>query len=227
MTHPGWWSYFWCGSAHTLQSWRTQLGAVFGARMSRSSQTLAFDGRSLVRPRRVEMKIRRWVWRKLIIQPLLSVVRCLVLQENRVEGAAPSCWRREQKSQGCYELLAARSEVTRSFCSALLQVSPLSSHQPTECSNSQSKIELGVSRVKSFLPVPRSKVTQCSQNTKRSSSSSNTRQIEINNNSKEEIWNFHKKRTSRKTKQIGLPTTVSLLTSVYLTQKPRTRCKYL
>uniref|UniRef100_A0A452T7I1 Cortactin-binding protein 2 n=1 Tax=Ursus maritimus TaxID=29073 RepID=A0A452T7I1_URSMA len=55
------------------------------------------------------------------------------------------------------------------------EVSPLSSHQPTECSNSQSKIELGVSRVKSFLPVPRSKVTQCSQNTKRSSSSSNTR----------------------------------------------------
>ncbi|XP_059027654.1 cortactin-binding protein 2 isoform X2 [Mustela lutreola] len=67
------------------------------------------------------------------------------------------------------------------------EVSPFSSHQPTECSNSQSKMELGVSRVKSFLPVPRSKVTQCSQNTKRSSSSSNTRQIEINNNSKEEI----------------------------------------
>ncbi|KAI5775007.1 CTTNBP2 [Gulo gulo luscus] len=67
------------------------------------------------------------------------------------------------------------------------EVSPFSSHEPTECSNSQSKIELGVSRVKSFLPVPRSKVTQCSQNTKRSSSSSNTRQIEINNNSKEEI----------------------------------------
>ncbi|XP_029780312.1 cortactin-binding protein 2 isoform X1 [Suricata suricatta] len=71
------------------------------------------------------------------------------------------------------------------------EVSPLSSHESTECSNSQSKIELGVSRVKSFLPVPRSKVTQCSQNTKRSSSSSNTRQIEINNNTKEEIWNFH------------------------------------
>ncbi|XP_023984530.1 cortactin-binding protein 2 isoform X2 [Physeter macrocephalus] len=66
------------------------------------------------------------------------------------------------------------------------EVSPLSSHQATECSNSKSKTELGVSRVKSFLPVPRSKVTQCSQNTKRSSSSSNTRQIEINN-SKEEI----------------------------------------
>ncbi|XP_070368487.1 cortactin-binding protein 2 isoform X4 [Equus asinus] len=72
------------------------------------------------------------------------------------------------------------------------EVSPLSSHQTTECSNSQSKTELGVSRVKSFLPVPRSKVTPCSQNTKRSSSSSNTRQIEINNNSKEEIWNLHK-----------------------------------
>ncbi|KAB0375912.1 hypothetical protein FD755_012555 [Muntiacus reevesi] len=65
------------------------------------------------------------------------------------------------------------------------EVSPLSSHQTTECSNSKSKTELGVSRVKSFLPVPRSKATQCSQNTKRSSSSSNTRQIEINNNSRD------------------------------------------
>ncbi|XP_004389686.1 cortactin-binding protein 2 [Trichechus manatus latirostris] len=72
------------------------------------------------------------------------------------------------------------------------EVSPLSSHQTTECSNSKLKTELGVSRVKSFLPVPRSKVAQCSQNTKRSSSSSNTRQIEINNNSKDEIWNLHK-----------------------------------
>ncbi|XP_037692235.1 cortactin-binding protein 2 isoform X2 [Choloepus didactylus] len=62
------------------------------------------------------------------------------------------------------------------------EVSPLSSHQTTECSTSKSKTELGVSRVKSFLPVPRSKVSQCSQNTKRSSSSSNTRQTEINNN---------------------------------------------
>ncbi|XP_055276779.1 cortactin-binding protein 2 isoform X1 [Moschus berezovskii] len=65
------------------------------------------------------------------------------------------------------------------------EVSPLSSHQTTGCSNSKPKIELGVSRVKSFLPVPRSKVTQCSQNTKRSSSSSNTRQTEINNNSRD------------------------------------------
>uniref|UniRef100_A0A2K6EEN5 Cortactin-binding protein 2 n=1 Tax=Propithecus coquereli TaxID=379532 RepID=A0A2K6EEN5_PROCO len=72
------------------------------------------------------------------------------------------------------------------------EISPLSSHQTTECSNNKSKTEPGVSRVKSFLPVPRSKVTQCSQNTKRSSSSSNTRQIEINNNSKEENWNLHK-----------------------------------
>ncbi|XP_045703726.1 cortactin-binding protein 2 isoform X2 [Phyllostomus hastatus] len=72
------------------------------------------------------------------------------------------------------------------------EVSPLSSHQTMECSNSKSKTELGVLRVKSFLPVPRSKVAQCSQSTKRSSSSSNTRQIEINNNSKEEIWNLHK-----------------------------------
>lgn len=72
------------------------------------------------------------------------------------------------------------------------EASPLSSHQTTECSNSKSKTELGVSRVKSFLPVPRSKVAQCSQNTKRSSSSSNTRQLEINNNnnSKEENWNL-------------------------------------
>ncbi|XP_076972960.1 cortactin-binding protein 2 isoform X2 [Tamandua tetradactyla] len=65
------------------------------------------------------------------------------------------------------------------------EVSPLSSHQTTECSTSKSKTELGVSRVKSFLPVPRSKVSQCSQNTKRSSSSSNTRQTEINNNSRD------------------------------------------
>ncbi|XP_040328086.1 cortactin-binding protein 2 isoform X3 [Herpailurus yagouaroundi] len=81
------------------------------------------------------------------------------------------------------------------------EVSPLSSHETTECSNSQSKIELGVSRVKSFLPVPRSKVTQCSQNTKRSSSSSNTRQIEINNNTKEEIWNFHQNEQVEKPNQ--------------------------
>ncbi|XP_008835407.1 cortactin-binding protein 2 isoform X2 [Nannospalax galili] len=72
------------------------------------------------------------------------------------------------------------------------EASPLSSHQTTECSNNKSKTELGVSRVKSFLPVPRSKVAQCFQNTKRSSSSSNTRQLEINNNSKEENWNLHK-----------------------------------
>ncbi|XP_032955008.1 cortactin-binding protein 2 isoform X2 [Rhinolophus ferrumequinum] len=72
------------------------------------------------------------------------------------------------------------------------EVSPLSSHQTTECSDSKSKTESGVSKVKSFLPVPQSKATLCSQNTKRSSSSSNTRQIEINNNSKEEIWNLHK-----------------------------------
>ncbi|XP_016052408.1 PREDICTED: cortactin-binding protein 2 [Miniopterus natalensis] len=39
------------------------------------------------------------------------------------------------------------------------EVSPLSSHQTTECSNSKSKTEWGVLRVKSFLPVPRSKVT--------------------------------------------------------------------
>ncbi|XP_047416186.1 cortactin-binding protein 2 isoform X3 [Sciurus carolinensis] len=79
------------------------------------------------------------------------------------------------------------------------EVSPLSSHQTSERSNSKSKTESGVSRVKSFLPVPRSKVTQCSQNTKRSSSSSNTRQLEINNNSREENWNPHQHEQSRKT----------------------------
>ncbi|XP_065691574.2 LOW QUALITY PROTEIN: cortactin-binding protein 2 [Patagioenas fasciata] len=68
---------------------------------------------------------------------------------------------------------------------------PLSSSRTVESSNSKSKPELGVSRVKSFLPVPRSKVTQPSQNTKKSSSS-NTRQIEADNNIKE-IWNLHKK----------------------------------
>ncbi|CAN8210870.1 unnamed protein product [Coccothraustes coccothraustes] len=44
---------------------------------------------------------------------------------------------------------------------------PLSSSRTVESSNSKSKTELGVSRVKSFLPVPRSKVTQPSQNTKK------------------------------------------------------------
>lgn len=60
---------------------------------------------------------------------------------------------------------------------------PLSSSRTVESSNTKSKTELGVSRVKSFLPVPRSKVTQPSQNTKKSSSS-NTRQIEADNNTK-------------------------------------------
>ncbi|XP_032544565.1 cortactin-binding protein 2 isoform X2 [Chiroxiphia lanceolata] len=69
---------------------------------------------------------------------------------------------------------------------------PLSSSRTVESSNSKSKTELGVSRVKSFLPVPRSKVTQPSQNTKKSSSS-NTRQIEADNNIKRENWNLHKK----------------------------------
>ncbi|XP_066218645.1 cortactin-binding protein 2 isoform X2 [Saccopteryx leptura] len=81
------------------------------------------------------------------------------------------------------------------------EVSLLSSHQTTECSNSKPKTEPGVFRVKSFLPVPRGKVTPCSQNTKRSSSSSNTRQIEINNNSKEEIWNLHKNEQAEKPNQ--------------------------
>lgn len=80
------------------------------------------------------------------------------------------------------------------------EVSPLSSHQTMECSNSKSKTELGVLRVKSFLPVPRSKVTQCSQSTKRSSSSSNTRQIEINNNSKEEIGTYKSEQVEKPTK---------------------------
>ncbi|KAM5303756.1 cortactin-binding protein 2 [Glossophaga mutica] len=72
------------------------------------------------------------------------------------------------------------------------EVIPLSSHQTMECSNSKSKTELGILRVKSFLPVPRSKVTQCSQSTKRSSSSSNTRQTEINNNSKKRFGTYTK-----------------------------------
>ncbi|ELV13639.1 Cortactin-binding protein 2 [Tupaia chinensis] len=93
----------------------------------------------------------------------------------------------------------------QSMCSSksesdISKVSPLSSHQTTECSNSKSKTELSVPRVKSFLPVPRSKVTQCSQNTKRSSSSSNTRQIEVNNNSREN-WNLHKNEQIEKPNQ--------------------------
>ncbi|XP_068258364.1 LOW QUALITY PROTEIN: cortactin-binding protein 2 [Nyctibius grandis] len=73
---------------------------------------------------------------------------------------------------------------------------PLSSSRTVESSNSKSKTELGASRVKSFLPVPRSKVTQPSQNTKKSSSS-NTRQIEADNNTKRDL-EFAQKRTNRK-----------------------------
>lgn len=64
-------------------------------------------------------------------------------------------------------------------------VCPLnSSSQSVECSNHKSKKESfksgssSISRVKSFLPVPRNKVSQFSQNIKHSSSSSNTRQTE-------------------------------------------------
>nr|XP_020645342.1 cortactin-binding protein 2 [Pogona vitticeps] len=70
----------------------------------------------------------------------------------------------------------------------------LSSSQVMECSNSKAKTESfksGASRAKSFLPVPKNKVSQSSQNTKRSSS--NTRRIETVSDSKEEIWNVHKK----------------------------------
>lgn len=74
---------------------------------------------------------------------------------------------------------------------------PRSSSQPVECSKSKPKTESfksGISRVKSFLPVPRNKVSLSSQSTKQSSSSSsNTRQIEAVSDSKEEIWNMHKK----------------------------------
>ncbi|XP_054844101.1 LOW QUALITY PROTEIN: cortactin-binding protein 2 [Eublepharis macularius] len=69
------------------------------------------------------------------------------------------------------------------------RICPLSSSRPVECSNNKPKTESfksGVSRMKSFLPVPRSKVS-----TKQSSS--NTRQIEAVSDSKEEIWNTHKK----------------------------------
>ncbi|KAG8142870.1 hypothetical protein E2320_006071 [Naja naja] len=67
------------------------------------------------------------------------------------------------------------------------EVCPLSSSsnssQSVECSNHKSKKESfksgsSISRVKSFLPVPRNKVSQFSQNIKCSSSSSNTRQTE-------------------------------------------------
>ncbi|XP_032077417.1 cortactin-binding protein 2 [Thamnophis elegans] len=66
-------------------------------------------------------------------------------------------------------------------------VCPLnSSSQSAECSNHKSKKESfqsgggsSISRVKSFLPVPRNKISQFSQNIKRSSSSSsNTRQTQ-------------------------------------------------
>nr|XP_056701985.1 cortactin-binding protein 2 isoform X1 [Euleptes europaea] len=74
------------------------------------------------------------------------------------------------------------------------RIHPLSSSQPVECSNSKPKTESfksGGSRVRSFLPVPRNKVSLSSQSTKHSSSS-NTRQIEAVSDSKE-IWNMHKK----------------------------------
>ncbi|XP_015271496.1 PREDICTED: cortactin-binding protein 2-like, partial [Gekko japonicus] len=76
---------------------------------------------------------------------------------------------------------------------------PLSSSRPMECSNSKPKTESfksGISRVKSFLPVPRNKVSLSSQSTKQSSSSSNTRQIEAVSDSKEEIWNMRQKNTT-------------------------------
>uniref|UniRef100_F6XFJ5 Cortactin-binding protein 2 n=1 Tax=Ornithorhynchus anatinus TaxID=9258 RepID=F6XFJ5_ORNAN len=82
----------------------------------------------------------------------------------------------------------------RSLPSSEKEVCPLSSNPTLECSNNTPKPESGVSRVKSFLPVPRNKVAQCSPNPKRSnsSSSSNTRQREINNNLKEEFWVLRK-----------------------------------
>ncbi|XP_063165580.1 cortactin-binding protein 2 isoform X2 [Candoia aspera] len=75
---------------------------------------------------------------------------------------------------------------------------PLSSSQSMECSDRKSKTESfksGVSRMKSFLPVPRNKVSQSSQNTKRSSSS-NTRRTEAICDWKEEIWNMHPKKSN-------------------------------
>ncbi|XP_069085008.1 cortactin-binding protein 2 isoform X3 [Pleurodeles waltl] len=55
---------------------------------------------------------------------------------------------------------------------------------------SASKMGWSDSRVKSLLPVPKNKVSHSSKSTKRSSS--NTRQIELNNNSNDEIWHLHK-----------------------------------
>uniref|UniRef100_A0A8C8VFS3 Cortactin-binding protein 2 n=1 Tax=Pelusios castaneus TaxID=367368 RepID=A0A8C8VFS3_9SAUR len=90
-------------------------------------------------------------------------------------------------------MMFSSSQIDPLFSASSTNPSKSVSSHTVECTNSKSKTELGVSRIKSFLPVPRSKVTQPSQYAKRSSSS-NTRQIEAdNNNSKEEIWNLHKK----------------------------------
>ncbi|XP_069484046.1 cortactin-binding protein 2 [Ambystoma mexicanum] len=69
---------------------------------------------------------------------------------------------------------------------------PLSSSSSSETTQllSISKAGAGPSRAKSLLPVPKNKVSHTSPSTKRSSS--NTRQTELNNNSKVEIWNLHK-----------------------------------
>uniref|UniRef100_A0A2D4JAB7 Uncharacterized protein n=1 Tax=Micrurus lemniscatus lemniscatus TaxID=129467 RepID=A0A2D4JAB7_MICLE len=76
----------------------------------------------------------------------------------------------------CYETLFYLQDENPEVC-------PLSSSssQSVECSNHKSKkvsFKSGssISRVKSFLPVPRNKVSQFPQNIKRSSS--NTRQTE-------------------------------------------------
>lgn len=134
------------------------------------------------------MRIRQLVYRKSAYPPI--VFHLGFMRTASREQRLLSCSDRRGEVWMVPEA-GGTSSVTKFFVSPVLQeVRPLSSYQNAKCSNSKSKPELGASRVKSFLPVPRSKVTQCSQNTK--CSSSNTRQTEINNNVKEEIWNLHK-----------------------------------
>lgn len=130
------------------------------------------------------VEIRQWVCRTLSIQLLSSPF--FPPMRTYVKGETHTYLYRNREEEVSTDHRTWEQYQIKLFCFPFLQeVSPLSSHQMTERSNSKSKTESGVSRVKSFLPVPRSKVTQCSQNTKRSSSSSNTRQIEINNNSRD------------------------------------------
>ncbi|KAG8439812.1 hypothetical protein GDO86_005831 [Hymenochirus boettgeri] len=70
------------------------------------------------------------------------------------------------------------------------EVSSFHSTNSSESSTQKRKLESVNSKVKSLLPVPRNKATTCAPANR--SSSSNTRQTEINNYTHSETWNLHK-----------------------------------